>query len=147
MAGEHKFYTPGSTSAAIDYKGWKILPRICYDLRFPVWNRSTAVDLQIYVANWPQPRIQAWDTLLKARAIENQCYVVGSNRVGVDANGNNYVGHSAVIDAKGLPVTPENNETEGWIYAELDKQALSDFRERFPFYRDADGFSLDHSLG
>jgi predicted amidohydrolase len=142
MAGEHKVYSPGKGSPVIEYRGWRILPRICYDLRFPVWCRTTDVDLHIYVANWPKPRVNAWDTLLKARAIENQCYVVGVNRVGIDGNANEYVGHSAAIDSKGVLITKEHSEAEGWIVARLEKAPLLEFRDKFPIYLDADAFEI-----
>jgi len=99
-AKEDKVYTAGKNKLIFEYKGFKICPLICYDLRFPVWSRNTEeVDLIIYIANWPNARIMAWDTLLKARAIENLCYVVGLNRVGVDKNNLIYVGHSAAYNA------------------------------------------------
>ncbi|NEW80406.1 MAG: amidohydrolase, partial [Gelidibacter sp.] len=96
LAGEDKVYESGKEKLIVNYKGWKICPLVCYDLRFPVWARNVEdYDLLIYVANWPKIRIAAWDTLLKARAIENMCYTVGVNRVGVDANNYEYNGHSA----------------------------------------------------
>ncbi len=142
MAGEHKVFAAGKGSPKIDLLGWKIMPRVCYDLRFPVWNRSNAFDLQIYVANWPKARVDAWDKLLMARAIENQCYVVGVNRIGTDGKDIPYSGHSVVIDPRGNPITPEKNESGGWIYAEIDKGSLESFRKEFPVHMDADRFRI-----
>ncbi|MDX5585850.1 MAG: nitrilase family protein, partial [Aureibaculum sp.] len=100
FAGEDKVFTAGDNKLIVDYRGWKICPLICYDLRFPVWARNIEnYDVLLYVANWPKPRINAWNTLLKARAIENMCYCVGVNRVGVDSRGNTYTGNSAVYDS------------------------------------------------
>ena len=144
MADEHHYFSPGNSQPTINYKGWKIMPRVCYDLRFPVWSRSTNIDLQIYVANWPAPRVAAWDKLLMARAIENQCYVIGVNRIGSDGSGQSYNGHSIVIDPKGAPQTPEHFESEGWIESQLDLNALNDFRQKFPVAMDADSFTLDN---
>ena len=103
LAGEHKIYKAGTKRLIIDYKGWKICPLVCYDLRFPVWARNTDdYDVLLYVANWPKPRILAWDTLLKARAIENMCYCIGVNRIGIDEGQHEYSGNSAVYDVLGL---------------------------------------------
>ena len=142
MADEHHTFSGGNERIQISYKGWQIMPRVCYDLRFPVWNRSTKIDLQIYVANWPEARVSAWDKLLMARAIENQCYVVGVNRTGADGKGITYNGHSIIIDPKGMPITLENNEKSGWITAEIDLEGLKEFREKFPVSMDSDGFEL-----
>ena len=102
LANENKFYTRGSNFGIFEYKGWKICLRICYDLRFPVWSRNKYnYDLLIYVANWPEKRIQAWDTLLKARAIENMCYCIGVNRVGKDGNKKSYPGHTTFFNYLG----------------------------------------------
>ena len=99
LAGEDKIYTAGHNKLIVEYKGWKICPLICYDLRFPVFSRNTEnYDLLIYVANWPKTRINAWDALLKARAIENMSYTIGVNRIGEDDNGFHYNGHSQVVD-------------------------------------------------
>ena len=106
MVGEEKTYASGNKKLIVEYKGWKICPLICYDLRFPVWSRNTEdYDVLLYVANWPKPRIFAWDTLLKARAIENMCYCIGVNRVGLDELQNEYCGHSVVNDALGNDMT------------------------------------------
>ena len=102
LAGEHLVYASGSNDGILEYKVWKICLRICYDLRFPVWSRNIQnYDLLIYVANWPKPRINAWDTLLQARAIENMSYVIGVNRIGEDQKGHLYPGHTAVYDGLG----------------------------------------------
>lgn len=142
MAEENDVYTAGKGDARISFKGWKIMPRVCYDLRFPVWCRSKDVDLQIYVANWPKPRVAAWDKLLMARAIENQCYVIGVNRVGTDGNEVEYSGHSIAIDPKGESLTEIGNENEGWIIANLNLKMLEDFRKKFPVGLDADEFTV-----
>lgn len=143
LAGEHEYYQNDTNQVIIDYKGWRICPLICYDLRFPVWSRNTQnYDLLIYVANWPKPRINAWNTLLKARAIENMTYVVGLNRVGVDPNGNKYSGNSIVLDALGNELSPlsENNET--CITTSLSKKELQTVRQKFNFLNDKDSFIL-----
>lgn len=142
MAGEHNYFKSGSELGIFEFNGWRISPRICYDLRFPVWSRSTDVDLQIYVANWPSPRVSAWDKLLMARAIENQCFVAGVNRIGTDGTGKKYLGHSIVIDPKGNAQTLEKKENEGWIYSSIDLDSLNEFRRKFPLSMDADNFSI-----
>lgn len=146
MAHEDRHYSMGAARPVIAYKGWRIMPRICYDLRFPVWNRSTDIDLQMYVANWPEVRIDAWEVLLRARAIENQCYVAGVNRVGPDGNGIAHCGRSAILDAKGsYAATATDEQHTSWIAATLDLQTLQEFREKFPVGRDADSFDI-HGL-
>jgi len=143
LAGEGKIYTAGITKLIVDYKGWKICPLICYDLRFPVWARNTEnYDLLIYVANWPKPRINAWDTLLKARAIENMSYCVGVNRVGSDNNGYKYSGNSAVYDGLGDKISSiKPNEITTEIVT-LNKADLLKTREKFRFLDDKDDFIL-----
>lgn len=143
MAEEHHTFSPGTRRPEILYHGWEIMPRVCYDLRFPVWNRSSRFDLQIYVACWPDARVGAWDKLLRARAIENQCYVIGVNRIGTDGNGNYYSGHSVVIDPKGNALTPEDSESQEWIYAKINLEELEDFRQKFPVFMDADRYDLE----
>ncbi len=147
LAGEDKDYSAGSQRVIVDVKGWKIFPLVCYDLRFPVWARSQKnaddlyeYDALIYVANWPEPRVNAWDTLLAARAIENTAYCVGVNRIGQDGVGANYVGHSAVYDYKGKPMA--FSDKEEILITTITKEDLLSFRERFPFQADADGFEL-----
>ncbi len=141
FAGEHERYTPGEQRVVVEYNGWRILLQVCYDLRFPVFSRNRGdYDLILYVANWPTVRISAWDTLLRARAIENQCYVVGVNRTGDDP-ALSYNGSSALIDYLGRALTPaETSETI--LSGELDRSALEAFRAKFPAGRDADTFTL-----
>ena len=141
-AGEDKYYTPGQQRLIIEYKGWKILPLICYDLRFPVWSRNLEeYDLIIYVANWPQTRRTAWKALLQARAIENQSYVVGVNRVGSDGTGKVYSGDSSIISYSGEIINDYQNEViVGSVV--LEKEPLQKFRQDFPFLIDKDKFEL-----
>jgi omega-amidase len=142
LAGEEKVYSKGNKRLIIDYKGWKICPLICYDLRFPVFARNTEnYDLLLYVANWPEIRIQAWDILLKARAVENMSYVIGVNRVGKDENNNHYNGHSQAIDFLGNEVL-EPQVTDGVFIVELDKKQLERNRKKFGFLSDKDEFKL-----
>lgn len=142
LAGEDKFYTPGKKRLEVEWKGWKICPLICYDLRFPVWSRNdTAFDVLIYVANWPRPRIQAWNTLLTARAIENQCFTIGVNRVGNDAVGNEYSGNSCITDFAGNTLY-KAAEVEDVFTITLEKEGLLDFRQKLPFLNDRDDFSI-----
>ena len=143
MGDEHKFYTAGTKHFVIDQGEWKVMPMICYDLRFPVWSRNTMqADLLIFVANWPDKRIDAWSKLLQARALENQCYVIGVNRVGDDANGFHHTGHSAVIDPMGHEID-ELKYTEGIIEATLDLDKIKLIRRQLPFLRDQDSFTLN----
>lgn len=143
MANEHNYYTPGETDLIIKYKGWRIKPLICYDLRFPVWARNkNDYDLLIYVANWPERRAEPWKILLKARAIENQAYVIGVNRVGTDGNNVIFSGDSAVIDAYGKNITKiiaheDTSETVG-----INLNDLNDFRRKFPVALDSDSFKI-----
>lgn len=147
MAKEHHHYTTGERLIIKEWKGWKILPLICYDLRFPVWSRNVdqAYDLSIYVANWPEVRRAPWRTLLKARAIENLSYVVGVNRVGKDGNDIPYAGDSAVIDFKG-EVIFEKTQEEAIYTTVLDKEALTKFRAKFPAHLDADTFAIENQV-
>jgi predicted amidohydrolase len=142
LAGEDKAYTAGTNRLIISYRAWKISPFVCYDLRFPVFSRNTEdIDLMLYVANWPAPRVAAWDTLLKARAIENMCCVAGVNRIGQDNNGHNYLGHSQVLDCLGANVI-EPSENEDVFTVELNKESLLETRNKFRFLDDRDSFSL-----
>lgn len=142
LAGEDKAYTKGVSRKIIEYRGWKICPMVCYDLRFPVFSRNTEdYDLLLYVANWPEPRIAAWDALLKARAIENMCYVAGVNRIGQDNNGHDYPGHSVVIDYLGHALG-EAQEKDMVLTIVLRKDLLNDTREKFGFLNDRDNFTL-----
>ena len=141
LAGEHQVYGTGSERLLIDYKGFRICPMICYDLRFPVWSRNTVgYDVLVYVANWPEKRITAWNALLKARAIENMAYCVGVNRLGQDGNGHAYSGHSAVYDALGETIALAQGE--GPLLATLHKRPLLDLRRKLRFLEDRDTFSL-----
>ncbi|MDE1895077.1 MAG: amidohydrolase [Pseudomonadota bacterium] len=151
MAGEHTRYGSGNERLIVELKGWRILPQVCYDLRFPVWLRNRRLasaaggmdyDLAVFVANWPAPRRQPWRTLLRARAIENLSYVVGVNRVGVDGNELAYAGDSAAIDPLGEALI-ECGAQEQVATVLLDRPALLAHRERFPAWMDADAFSLD----
>ena len=142
LMGEGEQFAVGAERKLIHYKGWKIFPQICYDLRFPVFSRNDlGYDVLLYVANWPIRRIVAWDKLLQARSIENQSYVVGVNRVGKDINNISFPGHSAVYDALGetLVFLGEKEKVELIV---LDKEALIKTRERLPFLKDVDGFTL-----
>lgn len=142
-AGEDRVFTKGNERLTVEYRGWKICPLICYDLRFPVWSRNTEdFDVLIYVANWPASRIDAWDTLLPARAVENMCYTIGVNRVGEDGNGIVYNGHSGIYDALGQKIGKSDEGEEGLINAELQKENLKIVRERFRFLDDRDDFLI-----
>lgn len=142
LAGEDKAYTKGTQKLIVDYLGWKICPLICYDLRFPVFARNVEeYDLLIYVANWPKPRINAWDTLLKARSVENMCFTIGVNRIGFDATNFEYVGHSQAVDFMGNYIL-EPQETEGVFIVELDKQKMLVVRQKLGFLNDRDSFEL-----
>ena len=142
LAGEDKVYTSGNQKLIVEYLGWKICPLICYDLRFPVFARNVEnYDVLIYVANWPKSRIQAWDILLKARSVENLCYTVGVNRVGLDNNNLEYDGHSQMVDFLGnYALKPQENE--GVFIVELNKQKLVETRKKLGFLNDRDSFEL-----
>ena len=141
FAGENENYTPGNEKIIIEYKGWKICPLICYDLRFPVWSRNSEdYDLLIYVANWPDKRKSAWKSLLTARAIENQCYVIGINRVGEDSK-NYYSGDSSLINALGETLYTNSHIEE--IYSNtISKYDLNKIRTQLPFLNDKDNFKI-----
>ncbi len=143
MGGENEFYSAGADKVIISWRGVNIRPLICYDLRFPVWSRNVAndYDLLLYVANWPAPRAHVWRALLMARALENQCYVVGVNRVGTDGEGLNYAGDSMIIDYKGN-ILANGFEQEVSLLAEINLTDLQDFRQKFPAYLDADSFEI-----
>ncbi len=143
LAGEQNVYEPGTDKLIVSYKGWNICPLICYDLRFPVYSRivDENYDLLIYVASWPERRIYAWDSLLKARAIENMSYVVAVNRCGSDPSGVNYSGHSQVLDPLGhYIIEPITGSSTPII--ELNKNTLSEARLKFNFLKDSDAFEL-----
>lgn len=142
LAGEDQFYTSGTQKVIVDYLGWKICLQICYDLRFPVFARNVEnYDLLLYVANWPKVRINAWDTLLNARAIENLCYVAGVNRVGFDDNDFEHNGHTQLIDYWGNYII-KPQETQGVFVAELDKNIMLETRRKLNFLGDRDQFEL-----
>lgn len=148
LANEHETYQPGSERLIVEYKGWKIHTMICYDLRFPVWARSRKdqesayeYDLLLYVANWPEPRINAWDALLKARAIENLSYAAGVNRIGTDAFPKDYPGHSGLYRFDGNELAFSDGKEEIMTFP-LSADDLKAFRDRFSFQEDADDFDL-----
>ena len=142
LAGEDKIYTAGKDKLIAEYKGFKICPLICYDLRFPVFSRNVEdYDVLIYVANWPKTRVNAWDILLKARAVENMSYVIGVNRIGSDNNNLEYVGHTQAIDFLGNYLL-EPQETDGVFIVDLDKNKMLETREKLPFLEDKDGFNV-----
>jgi omega-amidase len=141
---EDKHYTPGKKRLIASVKGWKINLQVCYDLRFPVWARQQSeaeYDVLIYVANWPERRIRAWKTLLCARAIENQCYVVGVNRIGNDGNNIYHSGDSLIIDPLG-EVLYHMTDVEDIFTITLEKEKLNEIRTRFPFGKDSDQFTI-----
>lgn len=143
LAGEHKNYTAGKKKLIVDYKGWKICPLICYDLRFPVWSRfDEEYDVLIYMANWPKPRISAWDALLKARAIENMSYCIGVNRVGKDANAYEYIGHTAIFDFLGEEIGMTQEGKEDMVECTLTKSNLYKTRKKLNFLNDRDQFEI-----
>lgn len=143
LAGEDKVYTSGKNTLIVNYKGWKICPFVCYDLRFPVWSRNVEnYDLLLYVANWPKPRINAWDTLLTARAIENMSYVIGVNRVGKDANSLEYNGHSAVYNCLGEQLANALTNEEDVVSFSIDKNQLEETRKNLRFLNDKDTFKI-----
>ncbi|WP_394521083.1 amidohydrolase [Pantoea sp. SGAir0184] len=143
MANEHQHYVPGETREVFHWRGWRILPQICYDLRFPVFSRNqNDYDLALYVANWPAPRALHWQALLLARAIENQAYVAGCNRVGSDGNQHQYSGDSRIISPQGEILAAAEPFARARLDAELSLEALQDYRERFPAWRDADEYTL-----
>jgi omega-amidase len=144
---EHNHYTPGNKKLIASVKGWKINLQVCYDLRFPVWARQTPgaeenkYDLLINVANWPEKRSTAWKALLAARAIENQCYVIGVNRVGNDGNNISYNGDSMIIDPLGEIIYQKNKDEDIFTYT-LVKENVIQARAHFPFWKDADSFLI-----
>lgn len=147
LGKEDLTYQKGTERLIVSWKGWNVFPQICYDLRFPVWSRNTLTDkslefdLMIFIANWPTPRISAWDVLLQARAIENSCYTIGVNRIGKDPNGHEYSGHSAVVDPKGKVICYEEGK-EAVQSITLVRAEMDQFRDKFSFYLDADNFII-----
>ena len=139
-SGEDKIYTKGESRKIINFKGFRILLQVCYDLRFPVFSRNkNDFDLILYVANWPQTRISAWETLLKARAIENQCFVFGLNRIGTDGNNLIYPESSYCFDAEGKVISTVSEQI---VSAKVNLDTLQKFRKKFPFLNDADDFEI-----
>lgn len=142
LAGEHQTYESGTSKTIVTYKEWNICLQICYDLRFPVFARNVeSYDLLIYVANWPKVRTNAWNILLKARAVENLCYVVGVNRIGADDNNHQYIGHSQVVDELGNYLV-EPSEIEGVFTTILNKNKMLETRSKLNFLNDRDAFKL-----
>jgi predicted amidohydrolase len=145
VSGEADVIARGTKRVVFEYKGWRIKPAVCYDLRFPKWLRNDNMDydLLLVCANWPASRREAWMTLLKARAIENLCYVVGCNRTGIDGNGGEYSGDSLAVNYKGLVFADgisetENEDAEMTIDLVLNKERLDAFRQKWPLYLDFD---------
>ena len=143
LANENKYYTKGSNLGIFEYKGWKICLRICYDLRFPVWSRNKHnYDLLIYVANWPEKRIKAWDTLLEARAIENMCYCLGVNRVGIDGNKRSYPGHTSFFNYLGEKVASSIEQKNNIISYNFEKDQMISTRKELKFLDDIADFKF-----
>lgn len=139
-SGEDKIYHPGTVRKIIEYKGFRILLQVCYDLRFPVFQRNIDdYDIMLNVANWPKTRVDAWRTLLKARAIENQSYTFGLNRIGTDGNGLEYEESSLVYSPDGQEISEKKGNL---VMANFDLNTLKAFREKFPFLKDADQFDI-----
>jgi omega-amidase len=143
MGGEDSFFSAGKTRLVFSFRGVRVSPYICYDLRFPVWCRNrNDYDLMINSANWPESRKEVWNTLLKARAIENQCYVAGSNRTGTDGNRIKYCGDSVIIDPRGRVMASTGRDEESSFTAEISLTELNNFRKKFPVHNDADNFAI-----
>lgn len=144
LAKENETYDSGKEKLIVEFRGWRICPLVCYDLRFPVWARNTEdYDLLIYVANWPSVRVRAWDALLQARAIENMCYCIGVNRVGEDGNGHPYPGHSVVFDSLGEALIPPSTKEAFTKEVVLDKEHLNETRGKLRFLQDRDKFTIE----
>jgi omega-amidase len=144
IGDEDKFFTAGKTRLVFTFREVRISPYICYDLRFPVWSRNrNDYDLAVYSANWPEARIKVWNTLLQARAIENQCFVAGSNRIGTDGQRIKYCGESAIISPRGEIIASAGTNSEGYVSAEISISELSEFRKKFPVASDADNFTIN----
>ncbi len=142
LASEHEHYVAGNERLVIDYQSFRLCPQVCYDLRFPVWSRNRGdYDVLLYVANWPSPRHFAWETLVRARAIENLSFVAAVNRSGQDGNGHSYSGGSAIVDYLGATLA-DLGDQQGVATATLSLDDLKRFRERFAFHVDADEFEL-----
>lgn len=152
LASENEHFTAGQKRLMVEWQGWKICPLICYDLRFPAWSRNTTgsfvggltpfYDMLIYVANWPKRRAHHWRSLLTARAIENQAFVIGVNIAGTDGNGLEYLGDSTIIDFSGQPLAQIPDGREGIVTVELSLEGLRAYRQQLPFLADADVFEI-----
>jgi len=144
MEKENRFYTRGHKTVIDSFRGWRFSLQICYDLRFPVWSRikNNNYDILVYIANWPASRRTVWNTLLRARAIENQSYVVGVNRIGKDGNDIDYCGDSVILDPKGVSIAETEQNREEVLTAEISLDYLETFRKKFPVWKDADDFEL-----
>jgi predicted amidohydrolase len=145
MAGENEIFTPGKARIVVPFKGWNIMLQVCYDLRFPVFSRNKTLgekkeyDALIYVANWPEKRNNAWRILLQARAIENQAFVIGVNRVGIDGNNHTYSGDSMVVDPWGACTLVSDEPKESVKIITLNSETLTNITRLFPAFKDADG--------
>ncbi|MBP7463445.1 MAG: amidohydrolase [Bacteroidales bacterium] len=143
IAGEDSFFSRGNRRLLIQWEGWRILPLICYDLRFPVWSRNqNNYDLLLYVANWPASRRNVWDALLRARAIENQALVLGVNRIGSDGEGLAYNGGTCAISERGDIVAAAPDNSPSVLEITYDSDTIADFRQKFPAWKDADSFTI-----
>lgn len=144
VGGEDRFFSAGDKRLIVNYNGFNICVLVCYDVRFPVWSRNVnnEYDLLIYTANFPHARMDAWDALLRARAIENQAYVCGLNRVGVDGADISYSGHSVMLDFKGKKICGFDENEENLKTVEIHKEPLEKFREKYAFWKDADRFEI-----
>ncbi|MBS0011892.1 MAG: amidohydrolase [Bacteroidales bacterium] len=144
MEKENMFFTKGKKPVIDTFREWRFSLQICYDLRFPVWsrNRNNEYDILVYIANWPAARRHVWNTLLRARAIENQCFVVGVNRIGSDGNGIDYCGDSVLIDPRGMPLLQTEQDKEEVLTHAVSLDELKLFRKKFPVWLDADAFKL-----
>jgi omega-amidase len=148
LSEEYKTMKSGRAKTIVNWRGWNILPLVCYDLRFPVWSRNTwrngsyAYDVLLYVANWPKSRSGIWKSLLIARAIENQCYVIGVNRIGKDGFGTSHSGNSMIINPDGTVLASADEEKPAVLQASLSMDKLREFRESYPFAPDWDQFSI-----
>ena len=143
QGNEDKLFAPGKKRTTFSFRGFRICPNICYDLRFPVWTRNrNDYDLLINSANWPEGRREVWLTLLKARAIENQCYVAGANRIGTDGMGIKYSGDSMILNPQGEIIAYTDTYSEGLVTCDISFTELENFRKKFPVLKDADNFSI-----
>ncbi len=144
IGGESGVLSPGDQRVIVNYLGWKIALYVCYDLRFPVWCRNVnSADLLIFTSNWPESRKEVWNILLKARAIENQVYVAGVNRIGTDEEGINYIGESQMINARGEVMLQQDVSQGGWVSYLISKREMQNFRDKFPVSNDADHFIIN----